>query len=75
MDYAACNVVYVDRTAREDKLVKREDVLPAESTDYHLNRAEEPTQIPTAVDGNVKSLLGTFSEGQYPSHSPLTTHN
>jgi 3',5'-cyclic-nucleotide phosphodiesterase len=75
MDYAACNVVYVDRTAREDKLVKREDVLPAESTDNHLNHAEEPTPIPTAVDGNVKSLLGTFSEGQYPSHSPLTTHN
>ena len=67
MDYAACNVVYVDRTAQEDKLVKREDATSTASTaadDAH-NYADgyAPTRTPRATDDNLRTLLGTFSEG------------
>lgn len=60
MDYAACNVVYVDRTAREDKLVTREDSSEKKSdfTDGHA-----PTSPPETVDANLLTLLDTFSEG------------
>jgi hypothetical protein len=66
MDYAACNVVYVDRTAREDKLVKRDDATSSGSTETPPNHAEEyapANQIPSLVDDNLRTLLGTFSEG------------
>jgi 3',5'-cyclic-nucleotide phosphodiesterase len=66
MDYAACNVVYVDRAAKEDKLVKREDVIPSVSSII----------IPDQIDGqahsrphsftleeNLQTLLATFGEG------------
>ncbi|XMA08713.1 hypothetical protein WAI453_001504 [Rhynchosporium graminicola] len=64
MDYAACNVVYVDRSACEDGLVKREDATPTASTDDVHGYADghAPVQIPNAVDLNLQSLLGTFSE-------------
>ncbi|KAH6702053.1 BcPDE2, cAMP phosphodiesterase [Leptodontidium sp. 2 PMI_412] len=64
MDYAACNVVYVDRSAREDGLVKREDATPTASTDDVLNYVDghAPVRIPAAVDANLQTLLGTFSE-------------
>lgn len=66
MDYAACNVVYVDRAAMEDKLVKREDEFPLSSsielssqTDGHaLSR-----QNSMPLDENLQTLLATFSEG------------
>jgi 3',5'-cyclic-nucleotide phosphodiesterase len=61
MDYAACNVVYVDRTAREDRLVKRDDVTlntPDHGEDHALG-----TPVLDAVDSNLQTLLGTFSEG------------
>ena len=66
MDYAACNVVYVDRTAREDKLVKRDDATSPGSTETPPNHAEEYVPAhrnPSPVDDNLRTLLGTFSEG------------
>jgi hypothetical protein len=66
MDYAACNVVYVDRTAGEDKLVKRDDATSPGSTETPSNHAEEYAsahQSPSLVDDNLRTLLGTFSEG------------
>lgn len=66
MDYAACNVVYVDRTAREDKLVKRDDATAPASTETAPNHAEEyaPVQRSSnSVDESLRTLLGTFSEG------------
>jgi hypothetical protein len=66
MDYAACNVVYVDRTAREDKLVKRDDATSPGPPDTPPNHAEEYSsaqRTPSVVDGNLRTLLGTFSEG------------
>jgi 3',5'-cyclic-nucleotide phosphodiesterase len=66
MDYAACNVVYVDRTAREDKLVKRDDATSPGSTETPPNHAAEYApahRLPSPVDDNLRTLLGTFSEG------------
>jgi 3',5'-cyclic-nucleotide phosphodiesterase len=66
MDYAACNVVYVDRTAREDKLVKRDDATSPGSTEtplYHAQEYAPAHRSPSPVDDNLRTLLGTFSEG------------
>ena len=70
MEYAACNVVYVDRTAEEDKLVKRDDVIWSPSTNSAQNHVEGdlPAQSsPSHVDANLQTLLRTFSEGQLRS--------
>ncbi|KAG9239755.1 hypothetical protein BJ875DRAFT_436265 [Amylocarpus encephaloides] len=66
MEYAACNVVYVDRTALEDRLVKRHE---ATSTNLVINiqnledavSAGGPGSI-NLMEANLKTLLGTFSE-------------
>lgn len=66
MDYAACNVVYVDRTAREDKVVKRDDATSPASTEIAPNHAVEYAPVqpsPSSVEDNLRTLLGTFSEG------------
>jgi 3',5'-cyclic-nucleotide phosphodiesterase len=66
MDYAACNVVYVDRTAREDKLIRRDDAtLTASFIDAsnHVQDHAPGPQAPDAVHSNLQTLLGTFSEG------------
>lgn len=66
MDYAACNVVYVDRSAQEDRLVKKEE-FSAASTTAGADRAEggraEPAPSRLGADENLRTLLGTFSEG------------
>jgi 3',5'-cyclic-nucleotide phosphodiesterase len=41
MDYAACNVVYVDRTAQEDRLVRREDATPTAGSDANNSSRKE----------------------------------
>ena len=68
MDYAACNVVYVDRTAREDRFVKRDDATAKPSRETPPDHAGEhaPVRPVSAVDANLRTLLGTFSEGTYP---------
>ena len=58
----ACNIVYVDRTAREDKLVKREDARSTESSIETPNHAADPRST-GAANSNLQTLLGTFSEG------------
>ncbi|ESZ93712.1 BcPDE2, cAMP phosphodiesterase [Sclerotinia borealis F-4128] len=65
MDYASCNIVYVDRTALEDKLVRREDVVSNVSTVENSTPATDGAITPRAislVDNNVNILLGTFTE-------------
>ncbi|EPE30036.1 HD-domain/PDEase-like protein [Glarea lozoyensis ATCC 20868] len=65
MEYAACNVVYVDRTAVEGRLVKRDEIIsshPAINI-QDSDVVESSNQGSTSpVDGNVKTLLGMFSE-------------
>ena len=65
MEYAACNVVYVDRTAQEDKLVKRDDATSLASSDSTTNHAFGNSQLrrTSPVEDNLRTLLGTFSEG------------
>ncbi|TVY60817.1 3',5'-cyclic-nucleotide phosphodiesterase regA [Lachnellula suecica] len=58
MEYAACNVVYVDRTAQEDRIVRRDDVAGVQN---HVD-GTLPVQSPSAVDTNLQTLLRTFSE-------------
>ncbi|KAH8663640.1 hypothetical protein BGZ60DRAFT_379489 [Tricladium varicosporioides] len=65
MEYAACNVVYVDRTAAEDRLVKKNDATSASSAPS-ANLLDHDASVgvrkPNPVDGNLQTLLGTFSE-------------
>jgi 3',5'-cyclic-nucleotide phosphodiesterase len=74
MDYATCNVVYVDRAAKEDRLVKKEDAIPAAPSidfpnrtgDHALDRRGSAT-----LDANLQTLLATFGEGLYREFAPL----
>jgi 3',5'-cyclic-nucleotide phosphodiesterase len=64
MDYAACNIVYVDRTAGEDRLLKRGDII-SKPIDGDLTASRDqngPGEID--VNDNLQTLLGTFSEGK-----------
>ena len=66
MEYAACNVVYVDRTAVEGRLVKRDEIIPSHPAINVQNPEDEDSSVlrsTTPVDGNLKTLLGMFSEG------------
>ena len=68
MDYAACNVVYVDRTAREDQLIGRDDATSTSSlvdTPNHVQNHAPGPRVPNAMGSNLQTLLGTFSEGSY----------
>lgn len=66
MDYAACNVVYVDRNAKEDKLARKKESISAKSIENHLGDGEltPVIAIPTISDTNLRTLLETFSEGE-----------
>ena len=73
MDYAACNVVYVSRDHRQDRLVKRDDATSTPSLIDTPNQIEDHApgpQPPDAVESNLQTLLETFSEGAY-----LTRHS
>ncbi|KAI9050241.1 hypothetical protein LZ554_006378 [Drepanopeziza brunnea f. sp. 'monogermtubi'] len=65
MDYTACNLVYVDRTASEDKLVSRGEVTVAASTDGEINSDVDGyalVRASGALDHNLQTLLGIFNE-------------
>lgn len=75
MDYAACNIIYVDRRAGEDRCIKR-DAAPPESSNanaHELPKYDTPVggEIPH-VDRNVQTLLGTFSEGATQTFQQIT---
>jgi 3',5'-cyclic-nucleotide phosphodiesterase len=65
MDYEACNVVYVDRAAPEDKLVKREDLISSALVYSPLDHVDEHVPVPgrVALNDNLQTLLGMFNEG------------
>lgn len=68
MDYAACNVVYVDSTAGEDRLVKRSEISQSlDSKAGDQPDASSPFSNDTGrlrVNDDLETLLGTFSEGE-----------
>jgi 3',5'-cyclic-nucleotide phosphodiesterase len=66
MDYSACNVVYVDRTAKEDRLARRKDSIASVVSEKHAgadDHANLPLTHSSTADGNLRTLLDTFSEG------------
>ena len=66
MDYAACNVVYVDCTAPEDKLARKEDVLSPVTVQENANHTNEDSgahENTGSLKENLRTLLETFSEG------------
>lgn len=80
MDYAACNVVYVDRTAKEDKLAKRKDSIFTNPIENHSGDGEVTPviAIPTSSESNLRALLETFSEGKSlfsPTDTRLTFYS
>jgi hypothetical protein len=82
MDYAACNVVYVDRTAREDKLVRKDDAISTDSlidTPNHVQDHALGPRVLNTVDSNLQMLLETFSESscriQHSSTGPLANRS
>jgi 3',5'-cyclic-nucleotide phosphodiesterase len=68
MDYAACNIVYVDRTAGEDRLLKKDDIFPAQVDGANISK-DLNNSGHSELKENLKTLLGTFSEGE--TRSPL----
>lgn len=62
MEYAACNVVYVDRTAKEDGLVTRAELNRADQEHSPSNTENVLSRDQGSVGNNLRILLGTFSE-------------
>lgn len=66
MDYAACYVVYVDRTACGDRLYTKEDgplSLASRLENISLD-GEGPTEKPSSLlHDNIATLLRTFGGG------------
>jgi 3',5'-cyclic-nucleotide phosphodiesterase len=74
MDYAACNVVYVDRAAKEDKLVRRDDVIPSVSSidiSDQVDGQAHSRRHSFTLEENLQTLLATFSEGMSTMPSAL----
>lgn len=65
MDYAACYVVYVDRTAYEDRLFTNDEALPLETRVESLSlNGEMPENTPNQqLHDNIATLLQTFGGG------------
>lgn len=68
MDHGACNIIYLDRRAREE-LVRRDSLLAARAGDVSndANQAgyfrAEDEQLPMEVRSNLESILSIFNEG------------
>jgi hypothetical protein len=67
MEHGACNIIYLDRRAREE-LIRRETALATRAS-----TASEPAeyfkldgpQMPVEVQTNIESILSTFNEGMH----------
>lgn len=67
MDYAACNVIYVDRNARACRLIKRGDATMAllkSSTASGIAISELRDPPEGDVYGNLEVLLENFGAGE-----------
>jgi hypothetical protein len=62
MDFATCNVIYVDRGVGEDKLVRRGSIK-SNANGLHLG-SDGLSDDREQVCLNVKTLLRTFNEGE-----------
>lgn len=79
MDYAACNVIYVDRHAGPERVIKREEDVSgtswANTWGYEIDHSSLLGDG-GEVDENIKALLATFREGTLSeiSQLPLKYH-
>lgn len=68
MDHGACNIIYLDRRAREE-LVRKDSLLAnhlgdgSNATDQTEYFKLESAQPPMEVRSNLQSILSTFNEG------------
>jgi hypothetical protein len=68
MDHGACNIIYLDRRAREE-LVRRDLLLATRASDASsaADQVEyfklEGAQLPVEVRSNLESILSIFNEG------------
>lgn len=68
MDYAACNIIYVDRAAGEDRLARRKSTLLSPEDPHSkvlLQFDGSANGELRTTDHNVQTLLGTFGEGWF----------
>ena len=67
MEHGACNIIYLDRRAREE-LVRRDSLLASrvsnssESAEYFK---PDGSQLPLEVQSNIEAILSTFNEGAH----------
>lgn len=65
MDYASCYVIYVDKTARGDRLVKK-DTTPsaAVSTSSNASSYFDTVGETEEIQANLQAIFGVFNEGR-----------
>ena len=68
MDYASCYVIYVDKTARGDRLVKK-DTTTSAAVSTHSTHSNASSYLDTAgeteeVQANLQAILAVFNEGK-----------
>lgn len=59
---AACNVVYMDRSARRERMVRRGEAIAEEA---RTGDDEEANEGARRLQVNVQTLLETFSTGMW----------
>ncbi len=73
MDYAACHVIYVDKSVRGDRFVKRDTTPSAATTTRsrttsYFNIVDETDE----VQANVQTILAVFNQGMSKRSSSTT---
>ena len=72
MEHGACNIVYLDRRAREE-LVRKDSVMSGQSileekaeenSNEYLRWARQHQQNVTEISTTLTSILSTFNEGK-----------
>ncbi len=65
MDYAACHVIYVDRKARGDRVVKK-DATPSAAASTHSSAASyfDTVEEVEEVQANMRAILAVFNQGR-----------
>lgn len=71
MDHAMCNVIYVDRRARGDRLVQREEPSPSNGAGSIGSSYIEITGEHREVAANIQALLSNYNQGMRQPLFPL----
>ena len=63
MEHASCNVIYVDKRAKGDRTVQREE-CPRNGSESVDSSYMEVSGEPREVTSNIQALLSTFKQGK-----------